>query len=270
MKSSRTLAAAVLLSVALAGGDAAAQESYAQLVAPEQGTPSQPDQAAQPELRGPLMEDENNDPLEGLNRWTFGSALAFDKVVIRPVAYTYGRIVPLAIRDSVRNVINNLNSPVIFANDVLQGEIDRAGVTFLRAFINSTFGIAGLFDIAANYGLPRHYEDFGQTLAVYGVGEGPFLFLPFIGPSNPRDLIGRGVDLIFDPLFVLTWNEDRTAVYARFGMDMLDVRERSMETLDGLEVSSADFYASLRALYRQNREYEIRNGEIVVEDLPDF
>ena len=159
---------------------------------------------------------------------------------------------------------------VILANDVLQGNMDRAGVTFLRAGVNSTLGIGGLIDVAAKWGYQRHSEDFGQTLAVYGVGEGAYLFIPLIGPSNPRDLVGWGVDFLFDPLTYVQWGDQWVLPYARVGLDITDLRARNIETLDELESSSLDYYASVRSLYRQSRANEIRNGATAVEDLPDF
>ena len=273
----RTLAAALFLCVSLMECAVAAETVQAPgvQVTPAQGigqgiAPELPPDQGMPDLRGTIVEDEANDPFEPLNRVTFGAAVALDRLVSRPVALVYGQFVPMPIRDSVRNVLNNLNSPVIFVNDVLQGQFERASITFLRAFINSTFGIVGMIDVAQDFGLPRHSEDFGQTLAVYGVGEGPYIFLPVIGPGNPRDLIGRAIDFLFDPLTYFTWRHSPAILYARFGIDMLDLRERNMENLDYLEASSADLYASLRGLYRQSRTYEIQNGVIVVEDLPDF
>src|SRR5258706_7858300 len=111
------------------------------------------------------------------------------------------------MRDSVRNFLNNLDSPITLANDVLQGEISRAGDTLIRVGVNSTLGLGGLVDVAKRGGYIRHSQDFGQTLAVYGVGEGPYLFVPLLGPGNPRDLVGCVADLAFDPLTHTPWRE---------------------------------------------------------------
>jgi phospholipid-binding lipoprotein MlaA len=216
---------------------------------------------------GGLME---NDPLEGVNRVMFNVTIKADEVVLRPTALVYRRVVPQTVRESFRNFLNNLHSPVVFANDVLQGEIDRAGTTALRAGINTIFGIGGLLDVAGRWGYLRHSEDFGQTLAVYGVGEGPYLFIPLLGPGNPRDLIGYIVDFAFDPLTYVQWGNEIWVPYTRFGLDYLDVRERNIETLDEIELNSLDYYASVRSLYRQTRANEIRNGATEIEDLPDF
>jgi phospholipid-binding lipoprotein MlaA len=148
--------------------------------------------------------------------------------------------------------------------------VDRAGITLVRMGVNSTIGIGGLFDPAAGFGYPRHSEDFGQTLAVYGVPEGPYLFIPILGPSNARDLTGFGVDFAFDPFTWIPLREKTFWMAGRQGLDDLDLRERTIEPLDEIEKSSIDFYASLRSLYHQNRENEIRNGKPEVEQLPNF
>ena len=200
----------------------------------------------------------------------FRATLAVDKVVLRPTAIVYRKVLPQPIRDSFRSFLNNLDSPIILTNDLLQGELSRAGVTFVRAAVNSTIGIGGLFDIAEKWGFPRHREDFGQTLAVYGIGEGPYLFIPLIGPANPRDLVGYGADFFFDPLTYVQWGNESYLPIVRFSIDLVDLRERNIETLDELQKSSLDFYASVRSLYRQSRNNEIKNGASSVEDLPDF
>jgi phospholipid-binding lipoprotein MlaA len=213
---------------------------------------------------------EINDPFEPFNRVMFNATLVIDKAVLRPTAIVYRAVFPQPIRDGVRNFLNNLDSPIIFTNDVLQGEFDRAGTTFLRAAVNTTVGIGGLFDVADRWGMPRHREDFGQTLAKLGFGEGPYLFIPLFGPANPRDLLGYGTDLFFQPLTYVQWGDEWYVPYARYGVDLLDLRARNIETLDEIEQTSLDYYASVRSLYRQSRNNEINNGASAVEDLPDF
>ena len=211
-----------------------------------------------------------NDPFESFNRVMFNTTLAVDKGVFRPTAIFYRRAVPTPVRNTVRNFLNNLDSPVIFTNDILQGEMDRAGVTLLRAGVNTTIGLAGLVDVASRWGYMRHYEDFGQTLAVYGVGEGPYVFVPLVGPGNPRDILGWAVDLVFDPFTYAQWREKQLWQAGRWGVDFVDLRARNIETLDDVEKTSLDFYTSVRSLYRQTRNNEIRNGATEVQDLPDF
>ena len=205
---------------------------------------------------------EASDPLEPLNRAIFGFNLAVDKALIRPLAAAYTTILPDPVRDSVRNFVNNLRSPIILANDVLQGEIGRAGETAGRFLLNSTIGIGGLFDVAGSLGFEFHNEDFGQTLAVWGIGEGPYLMLPLLGPSNPRDTLGFVSEYFTDPVALWANNTDRQWVqYTRIGVDTVDRRSRNVKTLEELERTSLDFYAAVRSLYRQRRLDEIRNGE---------
>ncbi|NWH08437.1 MAG: VacJ family lipoprotein [Alphaproteobacteria bacterium] len=218
------------------------------------------------------VEEDTNDPIEGINRGIFWYNNQVDRFFLKPVAKVYRTVVPEFGRNRVRNFLDNLDSPVIFANDLLQGEFDRGGQTMARFMINTTVGVGGLFDVAEDLGVPQHSEDFGQTLAVWGVGEGPYLMLPFLGPSNPRDLTGRIVDLAFDPLTYVDWEEEdlEWVPYARFGLDAVDSRARAIETLDNLEQTSVDFYAAVRSAYRQRRNDEIANGKTQIEDLPDI
>ena len=211
-----------------------------------------------------------NDPFESTNRVLFDVTLAVDRTVTRPVAIGYRGVLPQGIRDVIRNFLDNLSSPVIFINDVLQAEPDRAGTTLARAVVNTTVGIGGLFEVAEGWGLPKHREDFGQTLAVWGVGEGAYLVVPLLGPSNARDLFGFGVDFVMDPLFHVRWGNERYVPWVRWGVNVIDFRSRTIETVDDIERTSADFYAATRGLYRQNRINEINNGVVDVEDLPDF
>jgi phospholipid-binding lipoprotein MlaA len=211
-----------------------------------------------------------NDPIEPFNRVMFNATLALDKAILRPTALVYRRIVPEPVRNSLRNFLNNLDSPIIFTNDVLQGEFNRAGVTLLRFGANSTVGLGGVVDVAKRWGYMRHYEDFGQTLAVYGVSEGPYLFIPLLGPSNPRDAVGWTADIFFDPLTYVQWREKFWYQTGRWAVDYTDLRARNIETLDEIEKTSLDFYASVRSLYRQSRNNEISNGATEVQDLPDF
>lgn len=201
------------------------------------------------------------DPLEPVNRYIFAANLALDTTVIEPVATIYRNIVPDIARDSVRNFLRNLESPVLLTNDVLQGDIDAAAVTTKRFFINTTVGILGLFDRAADMGLARRDEDFGQTMGTYGVGPGVYLVLPILGPSSLRDAAGNFVDYYFDPLNYYADNADRgTITFLRSGIRGLDTRARVIETLDEIERTSIDFYATIRSLYHQRRRSEIRNG----------
>lgn len=202
-----------------------------------------------------------NDPGEPVNRQIFAFNQGVDKVVLKPVTGLY-RNLPQDIRSGIHNFLNNLRTPVILFNDVLQGEFDRAGTTLARFFINSTVGIAGFSDMAGRMGLEFHDEDFGQTLGVWKIEEGPYVMLPLIGPSNFRDTVGIVVDFLIDPLNMWAANTGRDFItYARTGATAIDLRDQLWDVLDDLEKSSVDFYAALRSTYRQRRNDEIRNGE---------
>ncbi len=141
-----------------------------------------------------------NDPAEPTNRFIFDFNQGLDKIIIKPLTSFYRGIFPDPLREGVHNFLNNLKTPVVLTNDILQGEPERAGDTVMRFLINSTVGIGGLRDQASDWGYDAHEEDFGQTLAVWGVGEGPYIMLPLFGPSNPRDAIGKVVDYFLDPI----------------------------------------------------------------------
>ena len=203
-----------------------------------------------------------NDPMEPLNRAIFSFNMALDRTVLRPIAEGYRWTIPEPGRIAVTNVLRNAELPVTMVNQVLQGEVNDLGITATRFIMNTTLGIGGLLDPATVTGLPRKEEDFGQTLAVWGLDSGPYLMLPIIGPSSPRDGVGVIVDRFFDPLEYLFDNTGNEWVsYARFGVRAVDSRSRNIETLDEIESGSIDFYATIRSLYRQRRMDEIRNGE---------
>ena len=205
--------------------------------------------------------EETIDPIEPFNRTMFEVNLFLDKLIGRPLAELYQAILPFEARDSIRNFIRNLSSPVILANDLLQGEGERAGDTTMRFLINSTLGVGGLFDTAYDMGFKYHSEDFGQTLAVAGVGEGPYLVLPIFGPSNFRDAAGKAVDSFINPLtYIAAHNDAEIWFYGMRGTEAVDFRARNIKTLEQLEKDSFDHYTLIRSIYRQHRKNEILNG----------
>lgn len=212
--------------------------------------------------------EEGNDPLEPLNRFIFQFNEVFQVWLLRPMSEFYEGLVPPPIREGVGNMLDNVTAPVVLVNDLLQGERDRAATTAQRFVINSTYGIGGFFDRAEEMGYAEHDEDFGQTLAVWGVGEGFYLVLPFFGPSNPRDAVGDLlVDSYFDPLGLWLSNSNRDAgTWGRTSADGLDEYSGVMSELEQIKKTSIDYYAAIRSMYRQKRAAEIRNGEDV--DLP--
>ena len=205
---------------------------------------------------------ETNDPIEPVNRAIFSFNQGLDAVILKPVASVYKQVLPQTLQDGIRNFLNNLRTPLILANNLLQGDIDGAHQTIARFTTNSILGIGGFGDPAGDLGVKYRSEDFGQTLGVWGIGEGPYLMLPIFGPSNPRDLIGLVVESVADPIDIWADNTDRDAIpISRQLLRGIDRRARNLKTIDGLEKSSLDFYATVRSLYRQVRADEIRNGD---------
>ena len=206
--------------------------------------------------------ERTNDPLEPMNRTIFDVNLFLDHWLIKPVAQGYRNVVPEFARDSIRNFLRNLGEPVIFANDMMQGEFKSANDSAARFIINSTFGLGGLIDFAAKTGIERQTGDFGQTLYRWGSPEGPYLVLPIFGPSNPRDAIGMGIDGLMDPFQYLAgaYGAANSSTISRFAATGVDLRSRNIETLDDLQRNAIDFYAEMRSLYRQHRADELRHG----------
>ncbi len=203
---------------------------------------------------------ENNDPLEPTNRVFYAVNNGLDTVILRPIAVGYRNIVPGAVRRPIGNLLANLNNPVIFANDVLQTHPRRAGTTFMRLLINTTVGVGGLFDVAGQWGYPAHENDFGVTLALWGLPSGPFVFLPVLGPSNPRDATGYGVDIALDPI---TWPSNgggfNTFRITRTVAGAVTIREGLLDTTDSVQKTSLDPYATFRSLYQQHRDSAIKD-----------
>ena len=212
-----------------------------------------------------------NDPWEPTNRAIFDFDIQVDHAVARPVAKFYRSAVPEPAREGIHNALTNLNSPVVFTNDVLQGEADKATDTFGRFVINSTVGVAGLVDIAAKMGIPGHDNDFGITLGKNGIAEGSYLVLPFAGPKPPRDLLGTVVDQAFDPLTYVQFHGRDTWMVVKFGVAIIDSRTSQLDAIESIERSSIDFYATTRNLYRQSRNAQINEGRAgAADDLPNL
>jgi phospholipid-binding lipoprotein MlaA len=206
--------------------------------------------------------DSFNDPIEDTNRTIFGINQEIDKSVILPAARAYRWAVIPPMRQSFHDFMQNLNAPVVFANDVLQGQLGLASQTFGRLAINSTMGFGGMFDFATQFGVPYHANDFGITLATWGFDEGPYVVLPVLGPSNPRDTVGMIADGLADPGDQVASAYHRMwASLARAVVSGIDERSRNIEALDDIERTSLDFYATIRSLYRQRRAAQIRHEE---------
>jgi len=206
--------------------------------------------------------EKTNDPFEPMNREILDFNLFVDRILFKPLAQTYRTVVPQYPRDRMRNFLDNLNEPVIFVNDTLQGEFSRAHTTFARFLFNTTFGLGGLWDQASKIGLEKQTGDFGQTLYSWGVPDGPYLVLPILGPSNPRDAIGIAVDSYIDPFkYVALNNGSHNAGLYRWIATGVDERSRNIESFDEIQRNALDFYAQLRSLWRQHRAAELRHGE---------
>ncbi len=205
--------------------------------------------------------EQNHDPLEPLNRQILDLNLFVDRILLKPVTKVYIAIVPEEGRDALKRALDNMKEPVVVINNMLQGEPERAGISAGRFTLNTTLGVAGLIDVAKKWGLEKETGDFGQTLFVWGLPEGPYLILPILGPSSPRDLIGMGTDAYIDPFSFLATVEALDEIQiTRFVLDGIDQRARVIDILDDLQKNSLDFYAQLRSLSQQRRAAELRRG----------
>jgi phospholipid-binding lipoprotein MlaA len=216
------------------------------------------------------LDDIIADPWETTNRRLFGLHERLDKAALEPTARGYRTFTPRWLRLGVGNVLRNLRGPVILVNDVLQGEFTRAGVTAARFGVNTTIGIGGTLDVAERMGLERHEEDFGETLATWGVPAGPYLFVPLVGPMSVRDGFGRMVDTAINPLTFANFEGAQTANLVRAGVTGLATRESLLEAVDTLRETAIDPYASVRNGYGLMERSAARNGRSDVEDLPQF
>ena len=194
------------------------------------------------------------DPLEGMNRAVFSFNEQADRWVLKPVAEAYDWAVPGPAKTGVSNFFNNLGEPLVIINDLLQGKFLQALSDTGRFLINSTLGIYGLFDVAKHLNLPAHKEDFGQTFGVWGVDEGPYLVLPFLGPSNVRDGAGLAVTLTND---VISQVDDTGATEKLRVGDAVDTRYKSLDASDALAEGALDPYAFMRDSYTQHRRLKV-------------
>lgn len=197
------------------------------------------------------MEEGVPDPAEETNRQIFEANQQMDRFVFDPITRGYRFVVPDPLRTGIRNAFDNIDSPIVLANDLLQLEWEDAGITVVRLVLNSTLGIGGLFDVATRMGIEGHDSDFGQTLALAGVPSGPFLMVPIFGPTTLRDGFGTAVDLgmsptthLFGPVVLLYYG----------GTSGLALRDEHFDDLKELEKSSLDYYSTLRSAWWQQRQ----------------
>lgn len=215
-----------------------------------------------------------DDPLEETNRVILDVNEAVDKAVLEPVARGYRAATPRAFRFALRNFLRNLKSPIIIANQLLQGDLEGTANSTGRFVINTLAGFGGILDLAEEGGIPYEPEDFGQTLAVWGVGNGPYLVVPLLGPSTARDATGTLVDMYADPLRIYLFNIDREEWhYGRVAAGVIDQREEMLDLIDDLRRNSFDYYAAVRSAYIQRRHALIRDldaDSISAPAIPDY
>ena len=218
---------------------------------------------------------EVKDCFESINRGIFAFNQGLDKAVFKPLAKGYRKL-PQPVRSGTSNVISNLGNVVTIPNNILQGQVKDDSMNSLRLIINSTLGIAGIFDVASYYGIEkRDKEDYGQTLGTWGVGEGCYFVLPVLGPSTVRDSIGSLVNVMGgDAWYNVTVANDtqyfnEADYYLSRVTSGVDFRAKNLESFDSLEKTSIDLYASIRSLYLQDRQRKIQNIDQATETMSD-
>ena len=205
---------------------------------------------------------QENDPFESINREIYAFNDGADKYVIGPIAHAYRDIFPNPVRDSIRSFLLNLKTPLSAMNATLQGDFTRGFTAVGRFAVNSTVGVLGLFDVANYIGLEPVDEDVGQTLGAWGIEPGPYLILPFLGPSSTRDLAGKVGDWLIDPLGLYLIREDyEDFLFATKVTQALDTRVQLDGVIEGTRENSLDPYAIMRTMYLQRRARQIANEE---------
>jgi phospholipid-binding lipoprotein MlaA len=179
---------------------------------------------------------------------------------MHPLADAYAEVLPDRLRLSISHLLETLGQPAVTVNHLLQGSPKHAWTAFQRLVVNAVVGLGGLFDVATDWGLPYQPADFGQTLGVWGIGDGPYVFLPLLGPSNPRDAVGLGLGFASNPAVLLDGWEAAAALGGELAVGAVDGRSKRAEVLDRMRHESLDFYISLRAVYYQNRRFKVEQG----------
>ena len=215
------------------------------------------------------------DCFEGLNRATFSLNQGLDRVIFAPVAKAY-RVLPSPVRTGTSNALNNISNLVTIPNNILQGDLKKAGINTGRFVINTTLGIVGIFDVAEKLGFIEYEkEDYGQTLGVMGVGSGCYIVIPVLGPSTVRDTAASFANMLGgDPWYNVTAGKD-THHFADFdywasrGAQGIDFRAKNIDSFENLEKNSMDFYASVKSLYLQDRQQKVANSNLTTETMDD-
>ena len=205
------------------------------------------------------LEDEIYDPFEPVNRAIFSFNNAADRVVLEPIAKGYKKL-PSPIQSGINNFLSNLRAPLVVVNQILQGQGENAVQSSGRFIVNSTVGVLGLFDVAEKMGLEEKKEDYGQTLATWGVGDGFYIVLPLFGPSNLRDTSGMVLTMLTDPINAYAVSEGEAwLVPMRTATNAVDQRSQIIDEVNALRDNSIDYYAAVRSSYYQNRKAAINN-----------
>ncbi|MGZ8214965.1 MAG: MlaA family lipoprotein [Methylosarcina sp.] len=218
-------------------------------------------------------ENKQADSLEGWNRGTYSFNDTLDKAVVKPIAKGYRKVTPQPVNDSISNFFSNINDIGITVNDLLQLKLLQGGMDLSRFLINTTVGVGGLFDVAKKINLPKHNEDFGQTLGFWGVPSGTYLVLPFFGPSSPRDTVGLVGDALLNPLTYVSVFGGAAANIATTGSKVLEVTDTRSDILSSekvLDEAAVDRYDFIKNAYMQQREYLVHDGEPPENDIDDF
>lgn len=218
---------------------------------------------------------EVKDCFEKINRVTFSLNMALDNIIFEPVAKAY-KVLPSPVRSGVNNSLSNLSNLVTIPNNLLQGEFKKAGNNTGRFVINTTIGVLGFIDVAEKIGLAKYEkEDYGQTLAVHGLGPGCYIVLPVLGPSTVRDAAGTFINTLGgDPWYTATvtnnnhYFEDSDYFYTKL-TDGIDFRSKNIESFESIEKNSVDLYASMKSLYLQDRQKKILNSSGIVDTMDD-
>ena len=202
------------------------------------------------------------DPWEPYNRAVFSFNEGVDYVLLNPITEVYRFVVPGAFRTAIANFLENLKSPVYLANELLQGDLEGAGVVTQRFIFNTFTGFGGIVDTASWEGITYEPEDFGQTLAVWGVDSGPYFVLPFFGPSSVRDTFGLAGDMALDPINWYVWEHDKDDIaITRAAATVLTTKDKYLDLQRELKESSVDYYAAARSVWMQRRNELINDGD---------
>ena len=202
--------------------------------------------------------EQTNDPLEPTNRVFYRVDDTLQEYTLKPISKAYVTVTPAPVRTGIHNVLANLTTPTVLANDIAEAKPRRAGDTFMRFVINSTAGVLGVFDVAKSVGYPAHDAGFGQTLGVWGVAPGPYLYLPVLGPNSPRSAVGFAVDQATDPFtYVPHGIYLRTFNWARTGFSTVDTYSAIEPDYERVKAGALDPYATVRSLYRQHTQSAI-------------